>query len=397
MVLWVGGVLLCGWGEASPSSQQLFFYLSDHLGSTRVVVDESGSDVTHLSYYPYGARRPCAGDKQLDLHHTYTGQEHDPETNLMYYGARYYAAELGMFVGRDPVRDDLPYAYANHHPLRFVDPNGRSAEEWTRFVGGFLSGLSPFYDTALAPRDDRPFLLGAAAGSGVRMVVGAVGTGGGGVLSGGSPPTAVATVPLTLIAAGITVDAYADLQASLKAALQAGSSSSSPRRRKPTPENGYLGPSEGWPNGRPELDRLHQKTMAPLWGKSKHPILQDAVKDGLLFEAEGKLANGLYIFNIDREGNIYFNNADLDQTRIGRTLAHSSLIEGENSFGAGYFSVERGVIKKVVDWTGHYSHGNPTFGIERFQGYLINLLNDAGVGGVSEIKFIPYSEVVSGR
>jgi RHS repeat-associated protein len=55
-----------------------------------------------MDYEPYGA--PIANARSSNpagLRHTYTGQEDDSETGLMYYGARYYDPVVGMFTSPD--------------------------------------------------------------------------------------------------------------------------------------------------------------------------------------------------------------------------------------------------------------------------------------------------------
>jgi RHS repeat-associated protein len=317
----------------------------------------------------------------------YTGQLHDPETNLYYYGARYYDPQLACFISTDPVKNNSPYTYVRNNPLRLVDPDGRDPQDW-RFAAGMISATSPFYDPRFAPKDFA-FQWGALAGSTARMGAGAAGMLGGGAASIGSPPTAVATVPLTLVAAGITVDAYYDARASLKAAWEArGNSFSSAGRRDPTTENGYLGPEGGWSNGRESFDRENFGRLGKYWGKSQHLILQENVgEDGLISGVGGEPAEGLYIFNVDGEGNIYFNAADLEESPSGRRFGHSSLMGGEKSYGAGYFEMEGGKIANVIDWTGHYKTS-----IDQFGGYLANLLNDAGIA-TNEIQFTRYTDV----
>jgi RHS repeat-associated protein len=60
----------------------------------------------------------------------YTGQLHDSESNLYYYGARYYDSNYGLFISLDPVRDGVnPYGYARSNPVRFTDPRGLAATD----------------------------------------------------------------------------------------------------------------------------------------------------------------------------------------------------------------------------------------------------------------------------
>ena len=61
----------------------------------------------------------------------YTGQTDDIETDLYYYGSRYYDPVLGRFIQPDSIIADVyssqalnPYAYVLGNPLRYVDPAG---------------------------------------------------------------------------------------------------------------------------------------------------------------------------------------------------------------------------------------------------------------------------------
>ena len=53
------------------------------------------------------------------------------ETNLSYFGARYYEASLSVWLSVDPMADHTnqvdksPYAYAWHNPVKYIDPDGQ--------------------------------------------------------------------------------------------------------------------------------------------------------------------------------------------------------------------------------------------------------------------------------
>ena len=55
------------------------------------------------------------------------------QTGLYYYGARYYSAWLGRFVGVDPLQFKFPhfspFAYGNDNPVRYTDPSGMQSED----------------------------------------------------------------------------------------------------------------------------------------------------------------------------------------------------------------------------------------------------------------------------
>lgn len=54
----------------------------------------------------------------------------DDQTDLVYYGYRYYSAGLGRWINRDPMGEDGGinlYAFLANDGIRFVDPNGLTA------------------------------------------------------------------------------------------------------------------------------------------------------------------------------------------------------------------------------------------------------------------------------
>jgi RHS repeat-associated protein len=106
------------------------WYLSDHLGSTTLLINESGLEVERTEYYPYGQVQSGGLEK-----YGFTGQENDIDTGLMYYGARYYSPEYRVFVQPDTLLPDPynpqylnRYAYALNNPVKYTDPSGHYIE-----------------------------------------------------------------------------------------------------------------------------------------------------------------------------------------------------------------------------------------------------------------------------
>ena len=66
----------------------------------------------------------------FDSRYKFTAKEHDQETNYTYFGARYYDADLSVWLSVDPLSDKYPnvsaYAYCNWNPVKFIDPDGMS-------------------------------------------------------------------------------------------------------------------------------------------------------------------------------------------------------------------------------------------------------------------------------
>ena len=62
---------------------------------------------------------------------TFTGKEHDDETSLNYFGARYLDPMLGLWISVDPKRQfSSPYLYAGNgvNPVNAIDPDGNEVE-----------------------------------------------------------------------------------------------------------------------------------------------------------------------------------------------------------------------------------------------------------------------------
>ncbi len=132
-------------GQAGTVSDALY-YLNDLLGSPIVATDSTGSVQWQQTYLPYGTEQAVA--QQATRHVGYTGQLHNRQTGLSYFGARYYNPLIGRFIQPDPVgfkaKNPLSfnrYAYANDNPYRFKDPTGQFPEGFFGGVMGMLEAL----------------------------------------------------------------------------------------------------------------------------------------------------------------------------------------------------------------------------------------------------------------
>jgi len=117
---------------------QRFFYHPDHLSSTNEVTDASGDLFEHLEYFPFGETWVDQVTNEERAPYLFTGKELDEETNLYYYGARYYDPRMSQFLSPDPLLASDPnktlsmpsvlslYTYADNNPLRYIDPTGRT-------------------------------------------------------------------------------------------------------------------------------------------------------------------------------------------------------------------------------------------------------------------------------
>jgi RHS repeat-associated protein len=105
------------------------FIHSDHLGSTSLTTNITGTVVAETRYLPYAEERWTSGGAVTDF--TFTGQRAERGFGLMDYNARYYDPGLGRFVSADTVVPQAGnpqalnrYAYVLGNPLRYNDPTG---------------------------------------------------------------------------------------------------------------------------------------------------------------------------------------------------------------------------------------------------------------------------------
>ena len=124
-------------GQGYPVANQTLYFHHDHLGSTILITDESGAEVSQVTYEPYGQIDQQNSSGSDNFRPKFTGKEFDSNSDLYYFGARYYDAHLGRFLTPDPAEQYYsPYAYGPGDPLIGVDPDGEG------FISGLIIGIS---------------------------------------------------------------------------------------------------------------------------------------------------------------------------------------------------------------------------------------------------------------
>ncbi|RJQ33608.1 CHAP domain-containing protein [Candidatus Parcubacteria bacterium] len=116
--------------------EEEYFPLSDHLGSPTIVTDKNGEIVEINDYEDYGDVVQSSGGVS---DYKFIGKEWDSETDLQYFGARYYNADIGRFMSIDPLLLQNPgrflsdpqqlnsYSYARNNPIAWIDFWGLSS------------------------------------------------------------------------------------------------------------------------------------------------------------------------------------------------------------------------------------------------------------------------------
>jgi RHS repeat-associated protein len=158
-----------------PFEKDQFFFHADQVSSTNYVTDTNGKIFQHLEYFPSGETWVEEDSNTQRTPFLFSGKELDEDTQLYYFGARYYDPKTGVWQSPDPALErrlqDLPedasksasnldtaspsflnlYNYADANPLGKVDPDGRQAVPLTTVqlraiarsqgIGAGLSGV----------------------------------------------------------------------------------------------------------------------------------------------------------------------------------------------------------------------------------------------------------------
>jgi RHS repeat-associated protein len=109
---------------ADDTTPAVKYHLADHLNSSNVVVDDTGSWVNREEYTPYGETSFGSFARKR---YRFTGKERDEESGLYYHGARYYAPWVGRWLSCDKgktVPGTSLYRYASNTPQVMIDPDG---------------------------------------------------------------------------------------------------------------------------------------------------------------------------------------------------------------------------------------------------------------------------------
>jgi len=110
------------------------YLISDYLGSTVAITDNTGNVLAETRYMPFGEPRADAGS--LDgTDKAFTGQRDVPGTGLMDYRARMYSPWLGRFIQPDTIVPGAGnsqawnrYAYVFANPILYNDPTGHDVD-----------------------------------------------------------------------------------------------------------------------------------------------------------------------------------------------------------------------------------------------------------------------------
>ena len=136
-----------GYISISGTTPTYHYYLKDHLGNNRVVVNASGTvkQVTH--YYPFGGYFGEGTGSRYQAY-KYNGKEFERLVSEDWYdyGARHMSPNVGRFTTMDPMAekyyDVSPYAYCANNPIYYIDPDGKKKHNWIKGIGRYNNASS---------------------------------------------------------------------------------------------------------------------------------------------------------------------------------------------------------------------------------------------------------------
>jgi RHS repeat-associated protein len=134
-----GGQLVAEYSTQQSATPQVSYLTQDHLGSPRIITDNTGKVIARKDFNAFGDETNSAqrteplGYKPEEVRQDYTGYQKDDESGLEFAQARYYNTKHGRFTSVDPmtasanVKDPQTfnrYSYAMNSPYKFTYPLG---------------------------------------------------------------------------------------------------------------------------------------------------------------------------------------------------------------------------------------------------------------------------------
>jgi len=128
---------------ARRNSSAVYYYVEDHLGTSREIVQAGQTSTCYdADFYPYGGEMTVTDT--CDSAYKFTGKERDSlaeNGNLDNFGARYDASSMGRFMSPDPLHPSRShprllnqfladpqnwnkYSYVLNNPLKHTDESG---------------------------------------------------------------------------------------------------------------------------------------------------------------------------------------------------------------------------------------------------------------------------------
>ena len=135
-------------GTNNGANSEVHYFLTDHLGSTRVVAKVTPTeriDLDRKDYYPFGKTWERPDMPASDNRYTFSGKEFQQtySSSALYldFGARFYDPDGVVFIQQDPLLEKYysigQYNYCAGNPVNRIDHNGA---EWYSYQEEYEDG-----------------------------------------------------------------------------------------------------------------------------------------------------------------------------------------------------------------------------------------------------------------
>ena len=128
--------------EGTIQSAGVNYFIRDHLGSVRAVVDHTGKIVERNDYYPFGGRHENASLPLTGVNRYKFGGKETLEPvslDMLDFGARFYDPRIARWNTQDPLAEKYfslsPYNYCAGNPITLVDPTGMFMTDYFNLNG----------------------------------------------------------------------------------------------------------------------------------------------------------------------------------------------------------------------------------------------------------------------
>jgi RHS repeat-associated protein len=118
------------WVSEAGGSGQAHAAAHDGNGNVMALLNlTSGTETARYEYGPFGETARITGTFAKDNSFRFSTKYQDAESDLYYYGYRYYNATTGRWPNRDPLEEKGGvnlYEFVRNNPISMVDPDGRN-------------------------------------------------------------------------------------------------------------------------------------------------------------------------------------------------------------------------------------------------------------------------------
>ena len=125
----IGGLLMQENNTTGQTETRLYTYEAN--GNVGQLVDgTTGAVVAHYEYDPFGTTLTASGTAAAANPFRFSTKYTDDDTNLVYYGYRFYSPYLGRWLTRDPIGEEggtNVYSFVSNNPINQLDALGMAS------------------------------------------------------------------------------------------------------------------------------------------------------------------------------------------------------------------------------------------------------------------------------